>query len=290
MSRLCLDTKNLLNPPETPTHGFSSDLRKSGTTDSLTQFVAASPELTRLHNISPLPSPILPHRLSVANIDRRKSSLGTPEELGRSALRVDYGNGKETPLKLPRSPAFHMMDDRRSVSQDVSTAGSPVIYHTAFARKRSLRKKAENEEAELHREPHLARNTTLLNETCTYESRQPPDNEKNVITVNGIFARYTGEEFELPHTGKKRRWKAIRTIGEGTFSRVVLARDLDGKKELVAIKIVELTASGAANRERVEMTVRREIQLLQVSIWQKMFSAEKALEITSPFDCSLIRI
>ncbi|KAK7202596.1 kinase-like domain-containing protein [Myxozyma melibiosi] len=99
---------------------------------------------------------------------------------------------------------------------------------------------------------------------------------------------------------RKLRWKEVRLLGKGSFSRVVLARlilpstsssdddddDNDDRKtdrgdkskrkdkkesrleqfrgkELVAVKIVELAGAGGASRERIESSLKREVDILQ---------------------------
>lgn len=88
---------------------------------------------------------------------------------------------------------------------------------------------------------------------------------------------------------KRRRWKGLRTLGEGTFSRVVLAtsqmtedridendvpsRRTNGllssedcehnRRKLVAIKILEHGPKGGASEERIEMSLKRELEILK---------------------------
>lgn len=83
---------------------------------------------------------------------------------------------------------------------------------------------------------------------------------------------------------KIQRWRGIRLLGHGTFSRVILAtseelpEEVDGvcedevmvergavpldPKKLVAVKIVEHGAAGGASKERVESSLKRELDIL----------------------------
>lgn len=83
---------------------------------------------------------------------------------------------------------------------------------------------------------------------------------------------------------KVQRWRGIRLLGHGTFSRVILAtseklpEEADGvckdevmvereplsldSKMLVAVKIVEHGAAGGASKERVESSLKRELDIL----------------------------
>ncbi|KAJ6263286.1 Serine/threonine-protein kinase [Drechslerella dactyloides] len=70
-----------------------------------------------------------------------------------------------------------------------------------------------------------------------------------------------------------RRWRAVRLLGQGTFSKVMLAtlelkKDTDSEAELdrdklVAVKIVENTAAGGASRARIESSLKRELDILK---------------------------
>ncbi|KAK6543917.1 hypothetical protein TWF694_000636 [Orbilia ellipsospora] len=70
-----------------------------------------------------------------------------------------------------------------------------------------------------------------------------------------------------------RRWRAVRLLGQGTFSKVVLAtlqisKDTDSEAELergklVAVKIVENTAAGGASRARIESSLKRELDIMK---------------------------
>lgn len=89
---------------------------------------------------------------------------------------------------------------------------------------------------------------------------------------------------------KKRRWRAVKLLGEGTFSKVMLATsqvldegridenkileeqtdglaaspeiDIDTRK-LVAVKICEHGPKGGASEERVEMSLKRELEIMK---------------------------
>lgn len=86
----------------------------------------------------------------------------------------------------------------------------------------------------------------------------------------------------------RRKWRALRLLGQGTFSRVVLAAEvgtageacMNGAtsskgipdstasvqvdlKRLVAVKIVEHGSVGGASEERVETSLKRELEILK---------------------------
>ncbi|KAK9451474.1 kinase-like domain-containing protein [Limtongia smithiae] len=88
-----------------------------------------------------------------------------------------------------------------------------------------------------------------------------------------------GEIFEAydDKSLRKLRWKEVRPLGQGTFSRVVLASLVDeseaqysssaavksAHQRLVAIKIVQLASAGGASRERIESSLNREVDILK---------------------------
>ncbi|KAK9467557.1 kinase-like domain-containing protein [Lipomyces arxii] len=89
---------------------------------------------------------------------------------------------------------------------------------------------------------------------------------EDVDSASEVFEAY--EDPALP----KLRWREVRLLGKGTFSRVVLARLIASpdneirygeSKELVAVKIVEITSAGGASRERIESGLKREVDILK---------------------------
>jgi len=100
------------------------------------------------------------------------------------------------------------------------------------------------------------------------------------------FDAYTRDD------GKKRRWRGLRVLGEGTFSKVLLATSqtlgdekigengvlgpqMDGilspnpevkidRRKLVAIKVCEHGPKGGASEERIEVSLKRELEIMKV--------------------------
>ncbi|KAK9479721.1 kinase-like domain-containing protein [Lipomyces japonicus] len=120
---------------------------------------------------------------------------------------------------------------------------------------------------------------TLTTDQIEAQSCDPLLREKthigdHEVKQGEIFEAY--EEFSL----SKLRWREIRSLGRGTFSRVVLAKsvqrhiigattdekiddEITAIKDLVAVKIVELTSVGGASRERIESALKREVDILK---------------------------
>lgn len=93
------------------------------------------------------------------------------------------------------------------------------------------------------------------------------------------------------HEDHKRKWRSIRSLGQGTFSKVMLAtsqhlppgtpydeKHLDSRK-LVAVKIVEHGPAGGADEERIEVSLKREVDILK-SVSHPSIVQLKALEYT----------
>lgn len=77
-----------------------------------------------------------------------------------------------------------------------------------------------------------------------------------------------GREIQIQTlTGHLISVKIIRNIGSGTFSAVFLAaalqQGLGNREQPVALKVIELTAVGGISRNRIERSLRREVDILQ---------------------------
>jgi protein-serine/threonine kinase len=104
----------------------------------------------------------------------------------------------------------------------------------------------------------------------------PPPSESSRDSADAAStSQYEYFEAYDRHDRKRRRWRSVRTVGQGTFSRVVLATSqmdqpkqtsadppLD-RKTLVAIKVCEHGPQGGASEERVEMSLKRELEIMQ---------------------------
>lgn len=78
---------------------------------------------------------------------------------------------------------------------------------------------------------------------------------------------------------KRRRWRALKPLGEGTFSKVILATSQlddspstspsrigeaeDDQRKLVAVKICEHGPKGGASEERIRLQLKRELELMK---------------------------
>jgi protein-serine/threonine kinase len=146
-------------------------------------------------------------------------------------------------------------------------------------------------ESHMRREPHLseARGLTPVEKPPT-----PPPSESSMLLNDGAASseREQGRHEYFEARGrddqKRRRWRSIKLLGQGTFSRVMLATNqisslgedalLDAqtsglpgsaprlrydRSTLVAIKVCEHGPKGGAAEDRIEMSLKRELEIMR---------------------------
>ena len=160
----------------------------------------------------------------------------------------------------------------------------------------------------LHREPHLAVQRGLA-PLAAAKPPTPPSSRtggessdsESSLSVPAVIRvakkpRYQYFDAHTKHDSKRRRWRSLKTLGQGTFSTVVLATsqlppkkdqneesDVFGQqmeglptpnistapeqnhnaKSLVAVKICEHGPKGGASEKRVEMSLKRELEIMK---------------------------
>lgn len=171
---------------------------------------------------------------------------------------------------------------------------TPTVSGT---RPKDINPKSVAGDGRLRREPHLAgaRGLTSIEKPPT-----PPPSESSLSIADSGYMTSSGssnppcisksadvEYFEAydRYDSKLRRWRAIRVLGQGTFSQVVLATsqttatapDEDGtgahadisspskhdRRSLVAVKICEHGPRGGASEQRIEMSLKRELEIMK---------------------------
>lgn len=144
----------------------------------------------------------------------------------------------------------------------------------------------------IHREPHLAESRGIAPTTGSVGKPPTPPPSESDINSQRDSSKEKGEFFEAfgRDDQKLQRWRAVKYLGQGTFSRVVLATsqahsskelnfssEPDGqegvltpildcqidRKTLVAIKICEHGPRGGASEDRIEMSLKRELDIMQ---------------------------
>ena len=144
-------------------------------------------------------------------------------------------------------------------------------------------------EPQMRRELHLAE-ARGIRKAAVAKPPTPPPSESSRDACDGTASDKSKsvavegpEVFEAQdrYDGKKRRWRAVRFLGQGTFSRVILAtsqmgaedEDVAGRpatmdsepdrKTLVAVKVLEHGPRGGASEDRIEMSLKRELEIMK---------------------------
>ncbi|KAF4549326.1 Protein kinase domain-containing protein 30 [Elsinoe fawcettii] len=148
----------------------------------------------------------------------------------------------------------------------------------------------------MHREEYLAsrrghtRSHSALSSSCPEKTLpSPPPSNKSVTEseVSEDEQEQEGVDYFRAHSisvdpstpSKKRKWRSLKMIGKGTFSKVFLAtsqplpptsptNSIDESKldpaKLVAVKICEHGPAGGADEERIKHSLDREIAILKM--------------------------
>ena len=162
----------------------------------------------------------------------------------------------------------------RSRNIAVSSTGAPQIDQSISP-----------PEEQMHREEYLAiqrgiaiskpptpPDSNLGADNASFES-QSPNFTPNKVEINPVYEACTIRRSKI------KRWKAVRPLGKGTFSKVMLAtsQDVDAKphasvnldeslyqpSSLVAVKICEQGPAGGADEKKIEVSIKRELELMK---------------------------
>ncbi|KAI0100111.1 kinase-like protein [Nemania sp. FL0031] len=257
-----------------------------------------SPVISAMGDVTPLPSPLLsgdspgPWKRLLQPTTSRELTVPTimPESVlvtksGESvAAALEHQTKRKAYAGLQVGHAAEHSSGKvehtrnRSISEYIPDAkGIPKRQNTVSAGKVDERNREDP--AGLRREPRLSEARGLM---VPAKPPTPPPSESSQSNDNSSFKRSSYEYFEAHgrKDRKLRRWRAIKDLGEGTFSRVVLAtnkidnKDANGvdvaqtnsqldRKTLVAIKICEHGPKGGASEDRIEMSLKRELDIMQ---------------------------
>ncbi|KAF2277751.1 kinase-like protein [Westerdykella ornata] len=166
----------------------------------------------------------------------------------------------------------------RSVSELV-----PDVLHNARPRHVTISSGAPQQigtetglESHMHREAYLAAQRGLVSSGLP----TPPASNASVKSVTESESEDIADEDKIDYLivrqgSQTKYWRPVRKLGQGTFSKVYLATSqklpandrldestLDPRK-LVAIKVVEHGPAGGADEERVELSLKREVEMLR---------------------------
>lgn len=230
-------------------------------------------------------------------------SPGTPPK-----KKKGYGSLLPTAVEAQAANAAAIEQNRRaqshgrhrSISDFVPEALQNVRQRVATIGHDGFNLGTPSADAPMHREHYLAAERGLVSAPPTIDSTQtlpsPPPSNKSVtdLELDNEEMEPSAEYFivrSASNASRKRKWRAVRPLGQGTFSKVVLAtserlprgaeyteENLDPGK-LVAVKIVEHGPAGGADEERIEVSLKREVDILK-SVSHASIVNLKALEYT----------
>jgi protein-serine/threonine kinase len=272
-----------------------------------------SPVISAMGDITPLPSPLLANGSPGPwkQLGRRRTSQETaafpPVPVDTNEMdpfkntKKGYAGLTSYPAPTDESrqqragglvqPPTHTRN--RSISEYIP---DPMLIPKRMSTVSGTRAKPDLKnaaESHLRREPHLseARGLTPIEKPPT-----PPPSESSLSTTDlplvTASAATTSSSSQQPgaqyfeaygrYDQKRRRWRAVRVLGQGTFSQVYLAtsqmsssasEDEDcspgtgpqtpERRSLVAVKICEHGPRGGASEDRIEMSLKRELELMQ---------------------------
>jgi len=179
-------------------------------------------------------------------------------------------------------------DRARSISEYVPDAMAvPKPRHIAVSGTHAV--EPAHSSAVMHREEYLGTQRGLVtpvaqppvapspsNEPMISHEDEPPSKRAKLVTYTAMSVS----------TGQPKRYEVLKQLGQGTFSKVYLAvrrvehqrqDSVDYRKEsinmagvkarsrrLVAVKVVEHGPAGGADADRIEVSLKRELELLKV--------------------------
>ncbi|CAJ2510374.1 Uu.00g050770.m01.CDS01 [Anthostomella pinea] len=269
-----------------------------------------SPVISAMGGVTPLPSPLLtsdsPGPWKRVGARRPSHEVVLPTAMANSVFITASGESVASALAhQSKRKAYvglnlgHVSDQstgknehsrNRSISEYIpDPKGIPKRQLTVSSGKVDGRNVDGSAEQRLRREPHLseARGITPVTKPPT-----PPPSESSHSNDGSSLKEPRHECFQAHGRDdqKLRRWRAIKKLGEGTFSRVMLATsqvntDEDDpknstesgpdslptpvsacqpdRKTLVAIKVCEHGPKGGASEDRIEMSLKRELDIMQ---------------------------
>ncbi|KAI9718185.1 MAG: hypothetical protein M1828_006817 [Chrysothrix sp. TS-e1954] len=251
----------------------------------------SSPALGALNDVTPLPSPIGPSRSpelwkrltrsrgsSAASAGREEPSGGL---LPPSALSTSPRRRKQPHLSgSPVQAKLHSLPPERSLSAYVPDAlhnERPRVVTGPAASAHAIETKLGPGpyETHLHREEDLAAQRKRKNES-NYPLIPGPSPDDQSTTERddedeihrSLKHHFDNLEIRTGSRDSSRNWQLIRQLGRGAFSQVVLAKSTgrgarSDAHDLVALKIVSHDQDGGTDEERMDVGVKREIEILQ---------------------------
>ncbi|KJZ77734.1 hypothetical protein HIM_02911 [Hirsutella minnesotensis 3608] len=224
---------------------------------------------------------------AAANAPKRKiyTSMDNKNETSTASHNLQsHPQHQQPPPPAASAPTPHTRN--RSVSEYIPDSVSGPKRPVTVSGTHQKMGTADNE-AQMRRELNFAESRGLT--PTVAQPPTPPPSESSRDSSDGSKPRDPAYEYfdaRARFDGKMRRWRAIAFLGQGTFSRVILATsqtvpDSDAgehaltgpmtpvtdcgveRKKLVAIKVCEHGPRGGASEERVEMSLKRELEIMR---------------------------
>ncbi|EON96157.1 putative camk protein kinase protein [Phaeoacremonium minimum UCRPA7] len=218
----------------------------------------------------------------MAHQTKRKAYAGLVTGDGESGAKIAHKQD-ERPHTRNRSISEYIPDPMSIPKRMVTVSGSHV------------KPEEGSFEGNLRREPHLseARGLTPIEKPPSPPPSESSQSAKDSESTALKEKKRRHEYFEA--RGRKdrklRRWRVIKMLGQGTFSRVMLAtsqtaypdeedygqperKSLDtglltpepqinyDRRKLVAVKVCEHGPKGGASEDRIEMSLKRELEIM----------------------------
>ena len=261
----------------------------------------SSPALNALGDLTPLPSPLVmgdsPGPWQRAVQRPRGTSTSSRDDIylssGRATLspspslkKKGYQRLKTTGVEAAeaRIQAHHNNEAARERNRSISEY-TPDALHNVRPRNVTIGNIAAEGDAtvqqRLRREQYLASQRGMVPAQVSAGLPTPPASNastRSVTDEEDVIVEDDDTKYIAVRQGpqmKKKLWRPVRQLGQGTFSKVYLATcerttakdPLDEKsldlRKLVAIKIVEHGPAGGADEERVELSLKREVEMLR---------------------------
>ncbi|TGO49086.1 hypothetical protein BOTNAR_0444g00090 [Botryotinia narcissicola] len=232
---------------------------------------------------------------AMANQQKRRTYHGLITNAGESGLTDAQINRKKNAEGHTRNRSMSEYVPEASQvpkPRNITVSGSHALIMDGAA---------DGPQSDMHmrREPHLAvqRGLAPIPRPPTPPSSRTggeSSDSDSSLTTNNIpralrKSRYEYFDAYTRNDSKRRRWRGIKVLGQGTFSKVILAtsqvQDDEGRidednvfgiesvvtpvetkvdrKKLVAIKICEHGPKGGASEDRVEMSLKRELEIMK---------------------------
>ena len=285
----------------------------------------SSPTILALSDVTPLPSPLLStdspgpwKMLAAASAATRRTSrdgllpvptmqdsvlVSTTGESISAALASQSKRKAYAALvagQVEAKPqAVSQALDRQTHARDPSTSESTLSpistpqTHTTISESQGENVTAgSSARPPMRREPNLSEARGIVAISPIGKPPTPPPSESDPSARKEALQANSANVFEARGRDdqKLRRWKAVKYLGQGTFSKVMLATSRahpiddfnmvsdsnaqDGmltptlesqldRKALVAVKICEHGPRGGASEERIEMSLKRELEILR---------------------------